>query len=90
MIRLLKNSSKNSEMVIFLFQRSLNVKEDGFRNLTLFLKSQMPVRWYLESWGLTGLLEVISNNGPVENHSLSSSQNLNITRKTLPSDFDQV
>ena len=39
------------------------------RNLTVILKSVRPVRWYLESWNINGILRVISNNGPVENHS---------------------
>ena len=55
-------------------QKGSSIEESVSRNLTLILKSQFPVRWYLESWGLAGNLEAISNNGPVENYSLSSGQ----------------
>ena len=60
------------------------------RNLTVILKSARPVRWYLESWRMNGLLRVISNNGPVENHSVPSGQNLQIERNHLPDDFQQL
>jgi hypothetical protein len=66
------------------------VDESVSRNLTLILKSQFPVRWYLESWGLAGNLEAISNNGPVENYSLSSGQHLRIVRRPLPEAFEQL
>ena len=71
-------------------QKGSKIDESVSRNLTLILKSQFPVRWYLESWGLAGNLEVISNNGPVENYSLSSWQRLHIVRKTLPEAFEQL
>ena len=45
-----------------------------FRNLTVILKSDRPVRWYLESWKMSGSLRVISNNGHVENHALSEGK----------------
>ena len=71
-------------------QKGSSMDASVSRNLTLILKSQFPVRWYLESWGLAGNLEVISNNGPVENLSLSSSQHLRIVRRPLPEAFDQL
>jgi len=71
-------------------QKGSSMDASVSRNLTLILKSQFPVRWYLESWGLAGNLEVISNNGPVENLSLSSSQHLHIVRRPLPEAFDQL
>jgi hypothetical protein len=39
---------------------------------------------------LAGNLEVVSNNGPVENYSLSSWQHLHIVRRTLPEAFEQL
>lgn len=71
-------------------QKGSSIDESVSRNLTLILKSQFPVRWYLESWGLAGNLEVVSNNGPVENYSLSSWQHLHIVRRTLPEAFEQL
>ena len=61
-----------------------------WQNLTLILKSRVPVRWNLESWGLSGNLAAISNNGPVENYGLSQDQNLRIVRRPLPEAFDQL
>ncbi len=61
-----------------------------WQNLTLILKSRFPVRWNLESWGLSGNLAAISDNGPVENYGLSPNQNLHIVRRPLPDAFDQL
>lgn len=60
------------------------------RNLTVILKSDRPVRWYLESWKMSGSLRVISNNGHVENHALSEGQHLKIERSALPDDFQDL
>lgn len=60
------------------------------RNITIILKSSRPVRWYLESWDLTGSLRVIYNNGSVENHSVSPSLNLQRYKKVLPDKFGEL
>ena len=60
------------------------------RNLTLILHSNQRVKWYLESRGLSGQLQVISTNGPVENYSLASGQELLIEERPLPAAFDQL
>ncbi len=67
-----------------------DVIDSAPRNITLILRSAFPVRWFLESWRLSGNLEVVSTNGPVENYSLASGQNLHVERRNLPSDFDQL
>ena len=60
------------------------------RNITVFLKSQRPVRWYLESWRLRGHLRVISNLGSAENHTPSPDLKLKIERKSFPEDVKQL
>ena len=81
-----KESSDKSLPVVF-FSMTSKSELKAARNMTVVLKSSSPVRWYLESWQLSGFLKIIANNGPVENHSLASGQNLNIERKPLPDDF---
>ncbi len=71
-------------------QKGISLDGSVWQNLTLILKSKFPVRWNLESWGLSGNLEAISNNGPVENYGLSPSQKLHIGRRPLPEAFDQL
>lgn len=82
-------SSKSIESsAVFLSMTSK--QEEVPKNLTIILKSSRPVTWYLESYKTTGYLRVISNNGQVENHSLSAGQNLQIERKPLPDDFEDL
>ena len=61
------------------------------RNLTLVLRSSVPVRWNLYSAGVEGKLIVISDEGSlVHNVSLSPGQTLEVKHKRLPSTMAQI
>ena len=96
MNRVFSSESQGSMLPVIIFSMTPRQDEKGEvvsnapRNLTVILKSSRPVRWYLESWRLTGYLKVISNNGPVENHSPSAGLILETERKPLAEDFERL
>lgn len=86
----LQNNLLSENLPVVFLSMTSEKSETTSRNITVVLKSIRPVRWYLESWHIEGSLKVISNNGPVEDHSLSAGQDLKIEKKALPDDFQQL